>query len=146
MASGVASGPPIAILRWMPYRALFVDDQEVILAAMRKFFTSFGYEVDCAMELEQARMLLESRKYSLVVTDLRLTSAHGNEGLEVVKKVRSVSPETAVIMLTAYGSPEIVVEAARQGVDVLLHKPQPLKELVRVAQELLDARKIEPRT
>jgi DNA-binding NtrC family response regulator len=127
----------------MPYRALFVDDQEVILVAMRKFFTLRGYEVDCATELEQARMFLDSHKYALVITDLRLTSAQGAEGLEVVKKVRSVSPEAGVIMLTAYGSPEMVIEAARQGVDILLHKPQPLKEIVRVAQELLEARKSE---
>jgi len=127
----------------MPYRALFVDDQEVILVAMRKFFTSRGFEVDCATELEQARRFLDSHKYELVITDLRLTSAQAAEGLEVVKKVRSVSPDAGVIMLTAYGSPEIVIEAARQGVDILLHKPQPLKEIVRVAQELLDARKSE---
>ncbi len=111
--------------------------------AMRKFFTLRGYEVDCATELEQARMFLDSHKYALVITDLRLTSAQGAEGLEVVKKVRSVSPEAGVIMLTAYGSPEMVIEAARQGVDILLHKPQPLKEIVRVAQELLEARKSE---
>jgi len=121
----------------MPHRILFIDDQEVILFAMREYFTTLGYEVDCASELEEAEILIGQHAYALVVADLRLTGSSGTEGLEIVKTVRAYRPDTRVIMLTAYGSPEIEAEARRRGVDAFLHKPKPLAEVAQLASQLL---------
>lgn len=124
----------------MPPSVLFVEDQEIILFAMREYFTSLGYEVDCAHDLEQAVTFIEQRAYSLVVADLRLTGSRSTEGLEIMRTVRAKSPQTRMIMLTAYGSPEVEAEAKRCGVDVFLHKPKPLAEVARLAGELLKGR------
>jgi DNA-binding response OmpR family regulator len=107
-------------------RLLLVDDEEQTLLAMERYFTTQGFNVDCAQDLEQAEKLIDSVRYSLVLTDLRLTGTHGVEGLEVVSHVRRGSPDTKVIILTAYGTPEVEAEARRRGADDFVYKSGPL--------------------
>ncbi|MBZ5541930.1 MAG: response regulator [Acidobacteriia bacterium] len=121
-----------------------MDDQDVILFAMREYFTLLGYEVECTNELEQAVTLIGQRTYSLVIADLRLTGSRGAEGLEIVRALRGKSPSARVIMLTAYGSPEVEAEAKRCGVDAFLHKPQPLADVARLAERLLKGLRVFP--
>jgi two-component system response regulator (stage 0 sporulation protein F) len=121
----------------MPPPILIVDDEETILFAMREYFTTFGYGVDCARELEEAKALLAQTSYAVVIADLRLTGSHGTEGLELVEYVRQRQPLTRVILLTAYGSPEIEREARQRGVDAFLQKRMSLPEVAQVVAELL---------
>jgi two-component system OmpR family response regulator len=114
-----------------------VDDEEPILFAMQEYFGAFGYQVDCARELEEAEALLTTVEYALVVADLRLTGIYGVEGLELVGYVRQRCPRTRVVLLTAYGSPEIESEARRLGVDAFIYKPKPLPELAQIVFALL---------
>jgi DNA-binding response OmpR family regulator len=113
-------------------RILVVDDESAILFAMDEYFSARGYEVDCARGLEEAGARLQASRYEAVIADLRLTGSGGTEGLEVVERVRSHHPSTRVIILTAFGSPEVEREARRRGADAFLHKPVPLPELARV--------------
>lgn len=117
-----------------------MDDEEPILFAMREYFTTKGYSVDCARETAEAEALLaEHEDYSLAILDLRLTGTHGAEGLDVIELVRAQSPRTRIILLTAYGSREIEAEARRRGADAFLHKPKPLSEVARIASGLMAA-------
>lgn len=111
---------------------LVVDDERAILLAIKSYFSHHGYSVDCAQELEEAEALMANLHYDVVIADLRLTGFHGTEGLEIVRSVRERYPRTRVILLTAYGSPEIEDAAARYGVSSFLQKPQPLAELAQV--------------
>jgi two-component system response regulator (stage 0 sporulation protein F) len=118
-------------------RLLIVDDEEPILIAMQEYFRTFGYEVDCARELEEAEALLTKFSYAVVVADLRLTGIYGVEGLELVGYIRQRCPYTRMILLTAYGTPEIEKEARRLGVDAFLYKPKPLPEIAQIVFALL---------
>jgi DNA-binding response OmpR family regulator len=111
-------------------RLLLVEDEEQTLLAMQRYFTTKGFNVDCAQDLEQAEALIEAGHYSLVLTDLRLTGTHGVEGLEIVSHVRRQSPGTKVIILTAYGTPEVEAEARRRGADDFLYKSGPLSAVM----------------
>ena len=117
---------------------LIVDDEEPILFAMREYFESAGFEVDCAARLEEAESLLASRHHSALIADLRLTTAGRSEGLALVAHARAASPLTRIVLLTAYGSPDIEREARRLGVGAFLHKPQPLAEIARIVRGLID--------
>jgi len=121
----------------MAQRLLLIDDEEPILFALREYFTAYGYEVDCAREMEEAEALLANVPYAAVIADLRLTGSHGAEGLEIIGYVRERCPWTRIILLTAYGSPEVEAEARRRGVDSFLHKPKPLPEVAQIVYALV---------
>jgi DNA-binding NtrC family response regulator len=121
----------------MPHRILVLDDEEAILYALREYFSAFGYTVSCARELQDAKALLSSESFDLVIADLRLSGTQGAEGLELVGLVRRERPSTRTVLLTAYGSAEVEAEAQRCGVDAFLHKPKPLPELARIVRDLI---------
>jgi two-component system response regulator HydG len=110
----------------MSLKLLIVEDEAAILSALEQFFGSQGYEVDGVGEQAAAEALLASRRYDAVLADLRLGGSDSTEGLDIVSFVRQRCPETKVLVLTAYGSPEIEQEAWRRGVHAFLHKPLPL--------------------
>jgi DNA-binding response OmpR family regulator len=118
-------------------RFLVVDDEETIRFALARYFTRLGFEVDCASELEEAEALVANTRYDLVIADLSLTGGGSGEGLEILRFLRANCPSTHVILLTAYGTPVAEREAMRRGAEVVLHKPQPLEELARIANRLL---------
>jgi DNA-binding response OmpR family regulator len=109
---------------------LLVEDEEQTLLAMQTYFTTQGFDVDCAQDQAQAEALIAASRYSMVLTDLRLTGTRGVEGLEIVSHVRRESPDTKVIILTAYGSPEVEAEARRRGADDFLYKSGPLSAVM----------------
>ena len=119
----------------MADRMLIIDDDEQLVDAYRDYLSESGYEVDCAQELEEAQTLLAHFPYSVVITDLRLSKlAFG--GLDVIKHVRESSAQTSIIVLTAYGWPELKAEASASGADAFLRKPTRLKELRKTVVEL----------
>lgn len=121
-------------------RILIVDDEELIVLAMRRYFQGLGYEVDSAHELEEAQALLATRTYDLVIADLRLTGIGGVEGLQIVADVHQRSANTRIILLSAFGTPEIERESYNRGADAFLHKPKAMMEIASVAMNLLDGR------
>lgn len=121
-------------------RILIVDDEELIVIAMRKYFEGLGYVVDAAHELEEAQALLANRPYDLVIADLRLTGIGGVEGLQIVSDIHQRSGTTRVILLSAYGTPEIERESYNRGADAFLHKPKAMMEIASVAMNLLEQR------
>lgn len=123
----------------MADKVLIIDDDEQLVDAYRDYLSERGYEVDCAQELEEAQTLLAHFSYSVVITDLRLSKlAFG--GLDLVKHVRESSLQTRIIVLTAYGWPELKAEASASGADAFLRKPMRLNELGKTVVQLAGAR------
>jgi diguanylate cyclase (GGDEF)-like protein len=83
-------------------RLLYVDDDRLIRMAFFIQFKRLGYEVDLAASAGEALQLVESRRYPVVVTDLRMPEMGG---LELIDRFRVVSPETAFVVVT--GLPEL---------------------------------------
>ncbi|MGN6185423.1 MAG: response regulator [Thermoanaerobaculia bacterium] len=121
-------------------RILIVDDEELIVMTMRKYFEGLGYAVDAAHELEEAQALLANYSYDLVIADLRLTGIGGVEGLQIVADVHQRCPNTRVMLLSAFGTPEIERESFNRGADVFLQKPKAMMEIATVARTLLEHR------
>ncbi len=123
-----------------PERILIVDDEDLIVLAMRRYFEGLGYSVDSAFELEEAQALLATYRYDLVIADLRLTGIGGVEGLQIVSDVHKRCTDTRVILLSAFGTPEIERESYNRGADAFLHKPKSMMEIANVAVNLLEQR------
>jgi DNA-binding NtrC family response regulator len=118
-------------------RLLIIEDEAAILTALKMYFEGSGFAVDAASERGAAEALISAHHYAVVIADLRLTDSFGTEGLEIITFVRQHSPGTKVILLTAYGSPELEGEAWRRGVHAFLHKPQPLSAIAAVVSSLM---------
>ncbi len=118
-------------------RVLVVDDDRLVLNAVQQYLSAYEFDVDTASEREEAEALLTTKAYSLLIADLRLTGVHGREGLELVRVARERCPLARIIVLTAFGTPELELEVLRNGSDMLLEKPLPLSDLLTAARKLL---------
>jgi DNA-binding NtrC family response regulator len=99
---------------------LVVDDERAIGIAIQRLLTGRGYEVETALAAEEAIAKLGRGAYQLVITDLNLKKT---SGMDLLRWVKEHTPETAVIMITAYGSEKIAVEAMKLGAVDYLPKP-----------------------
>lgn len=122
----------------MKANILIVEDEETIAFAMKSYLTVCGYKVECARELEEAEAMLSSFNYDLVIADLRLSGIGNEDGLEVLNFLRAYCPETRSILLTAYKTPKLEIEAKQRGANVVLAKPQPLARLEQEIDALLE--------
>lgn len=114
------------------YRMLIVEDEESIRFAMSDYFKVHGYLVDCAQSVEEAKALLDTGPYSVVIADLRLTGMGQLGGIEVVRTVRALHPCTPTIVLSAYCSPEVEAEVMQHGAGAFVRKPKPLPDLAQI--------------
>lgn len=121
---------------------LVVDDEESICFSMSDYFSRHGYKVDTAREMEEAEGLIRETEYKVIIQDLRLGLTRRPDGIEIIKLVHKRNPETRIVVLTSYGSPEAEAEARRAGADAFLRKPKPLSQVAQVVQGLIES----PRT
>ncbi len=99
---------------------LVVDDEVAVNNNIRKILSKKGYQVDQAVNKEEALEQIEAKNYSLVLLDLRIP---GVKGLELLEAIVDKNPDAKVIMITGYASIETAVEAARIGAIDYLPKP-----------------------
>ena len=125
-----------------PRNLLVVDDEESICFSMSEYFSQHGFKVDTAREKEEAEGLIKETEYRVIIQDLRLGIARRSEGIEIIKLVHERNPNTRIVVLTAYGSPEAEEEARNAGADAFLRKPKPLSQVAQVVQGLIES----PRT
>jgi DNA-binding response OmpR family regulator len=117
-------------------RILMVDDKVTLCFAMREYFNLYGYQVDCAHNVDEATARLNASSYEVMIADLDLCGTHDLDGFKVIKMAREQFPETRIIVLTAYGSAEVESAARDLGVNAFLLKPSPLSEVARIVFEL----------
>ena len=118
----------------MKQAILVVDDERAICIAISRLLRARGYEVDTAPSAEDAVEKLEQSVFHLVITDLSMGKMSGMDLLEWTKQH---SPDTAVIMITAYGSEKTAVEAMKLGASDYVPKPFDNDELeLKVARVL----------
>ena len=123
----------------VPRKLLVVDDEESICFSMSEYFSQQGYKVDTAREMEEAEGLLKKTEYKVIIQDLRLGAARHPDGIEIIKMVHQRNPDTRIVVLTSYGSPEAEAEARRAGADAFLRKPKPLSQVAQVVQGLIES-------
>jgi DNA-binding response OmpR family regulator len=122
----------------LPYRLLVIDDDENALCGMGELLREAGHDVTTTPSYEEARQLLSVGSYDLLITDVRLGSFNG---LHLVMKIRTESPETAIIIMTAYDNSLMELEARRYNA-ALVRKPiKPAEFLEAVAHSLSGVRR-----
>jgi len=118
---------------------LVVDDEPNVLVTLRAILQEDGYSVDTAADGEAAIDAIRSRKYDLVLTDLKLP---GIDGLGVLAEVQKSSPQTVTIMMTGYGSVNSAIEAVHLGAYEYLLKPMEVPELKQAVRRSLERKRL----
>jgi DNA-binding NtrC family response regulator len=103
-----------------PKSILVVDDEATVREFLAEILGEAGHRVVCVERGEEALERLKEEHFDLVLTDMRLP---GIDGLKVLEGVREGAPETAVVVITAYGSISGAVQAMKQGAFDYLSKP-----------------------
>jgi len=111
----------------MSHRVLVVDDEKGIRRAVAAELEDQGYDVAQAASGSEALIRFRETPAHLVVTDLKM---EGVDGLELLREVKRLRPETEVLMMTAHGSVETAVAALQAGAYDYLGKPFDLDDLV----------------
>jgi two-component system response regulator FlrC len=104
----------------MQEEVLVVDDEPQMLIAIHETLRRQGYSITTAGSAREALCRLKERYYHLVLTDVRMPEM---SGLDLLKKVKASTPQTPVVLLTAYGTVQNAVDAMKQGAFDYLLKP-----------------------
>lgn len=117
-------------------RILIVDDEPTILLSLSYCLKTDGVEVITSSKIEAAEEALSRYFFDLVIADIRMSGMYGIEGLELLSYVKKISPETEVIIMTAYGSEEIREEAVKRGAFYYYDKPVNIEHLLNKVREI----------
>jgi len=117
---------------------LVVDDEESMQCALSEALSRIGHQVDCVSNGYDALKKVASSSFKLVITDVRMPKM---SGLEVLQEIKKVSPQTPVIVITAYGVIHDAVEAMKRGASDYILKPFSFEALsASVKRALMDGR------
>lgn len=106
-------------------RVLIADDQKDVVEALRLLLKGEGYVTETFSHPNALTEALRARTADAVLMDLNYTrdTTSGDEGLDAVARIRSFDPHTPIIVMTAWGTIELVVEAMRRGAQDFVEKP-----------------------
>jgi DNA-binding NtrC family response regulator len=116
---------------------LLIDDEELIRATLAEFLAGEGFPVTACASGEEALEKAASQRFDLALCDVQLP---GIDGLEVLDRLQQLSPETFVLLITAYATVESAVEAFKRGAQDYLMKPILLDEVLGKIRRLLAQR------
>ncbi|HEV2177256.1 MAG TPA: sigma-54 dependent transcriptional regulator [Terriglobia bacterium] len=119
---------------------LIIDDEQEIRESLQELLTVDGYTLDSAPNAEAGLKKVEDRLYDLVLLDINLP---GRNGLDVLKLIKRDSPDTAVIMITAYDSSQVAFQASREGADSYITKPWDNDKLLVEIRNSLDKSRLQ---
>lgn len=120
-------------------KILVVDDDPATLRLCQRILERHGFEVNIAASAREALRLAEESAYDLLITDIRMPIM---DGFELASRFRQIHSDSAVILITGFGSVETSIQALRKGVDGLLVKPfESSKELIETVNHVLENRR-----
>lgn len=120
-------------------KILVVDDEQSLREVLSIMLKRTGYAVTSVADGEEAVELLNKEIFDLVITDLRMPKG---DGMEVLKAAKSASPETVVLVITAFATADSAVEAMKQGAYDYLTKPFQIDEVQLIIRNALEKRRL----
>ncbi len=117
---------------------LVVDDEKSMREFLEIMLTQEGYHVTLAENGENACEILGKKKFDLVITDIRMKDI---DGIGVLKKAKSVNPDTVVVLISAFATAETAVEAMREGAYDYIPKPFKVREFKKIVKQAVSSPK-----
>lgn len=120
-------------------KILIVEDESSMNEILRILLITEGYDVTSALDGKDGMDYLENDIFDLVITDIKMP---GIDGFGVLRRVNEISPDTLVIMITAFGTTEDAIEAMKLGAYDYIHKPFKIDEIRIVINKALEKKRL----
>jgi CheY-like chemotaxis protein len=117
---------------------LIVDDEKNIRLTLSRSLEVLGVETDSAEDGKEALVKLREKEFGVILLDIRMP---GVDGMEVLRQVRESKPDIRIIIITAYGTIELAVEAMKLGAVDFIPKPFVPEEIREMVARVLDSEK-----
>lgn len=121
-------------------KILIVDDEKSIRDFLEIMLKKEGYRLASASSGEEALKLVNQINYDLVISDVRMK---GMSGVELLKSIKEITPETVVLMVTAYASVDTAIDAMKAGAYDYIAKPFKIEEVKHIIKNALDRKRLE---
>ncbi|HLP26002.1 MAG TPA: sigma-54 dependent transcriptional regulator [Acidobacteriota bacterium] len=123
-----------------PHRILVADDQPDVLEALRLLLKAEGYLIDTAKSPGSVMKAVEQRDYALALIDLNYArdTTSGQEGLDLLAKLQQADSTLPVVVMTAWASVEVAVEAMRRGAKDFVTKPWDNPRLIAIVKNQIE--------
>lgn len=112
---------------------LVVDDEQSICLLLQDVLTQFGHHVITCQDGAAAVQIATERSFDLAFMDIRMP---GMGGLEALKKLHEIHPDTTYVMITGYAATDVMEETLRSGASACLCKPFSLSQVMKVLQQV----------
>lgn len=120
-------------------KILVIEDEKNMREILKILLEGEGYEVSAATDGVEGLGWINREIFDLIITDIKMP---GVDGFQVLRKAQEISPETLVIMITAFGTTESAIESLKLGAYDYLHKPFKIDEIRLVVKNALEKRKL----
>lgn len=115
-------------------RILVLDDEPIVCKRLKPAFQKAGYEVEAFTDSVQAMSRVEQEHFDAVITDLKM---EGVDGMHFLTRVKEVSPDTAVVVITGFATLETAKESFRKGAFDFVAKPFKLSDILETVRRVL---------
>ena len=131
-----------------PYKLLIADDQPHILEALRLLLKPEGYQLEMVRMPALVLEALAHESFDGVLIDLNYTrdTTSGQEGLELVTRVKEIDAQLPVVVMTAWGNIDLAVEAMRRGAGDFIQKPWENARLLSILRNQMELHRSQKRT
>ncbi len=115
-------------------RVLIGDDQPDVLEALRLLLKGEGFQIETVTSPQRLLSALESREFDVILIDLNYTrdTTSGQEGLELLTRIQAIDSTLPVVVMTAWGTVDLAVEAMRRGARDFIQKPWEIERLLSI--------------
>ncbi|MCJ7593256.1 MAG: sigma-54 dependent transcriptional regulator [Desulfobacterales bacterium] len=117
---------------------LVVDDERSMREFLEILLTKEGYQVFLAGTGEEACEMLEDRIFDVLITDIKMKDV---DGIDVLKKAKTINPDSIVIIISAFATAETAVEAMKEGAYDYIPKPFKVKEFKKIVKDALQSKR-----
>ncbi|MEW6054516.1 MAG: sigma-54 dependent transcriptional regulator [Nitrospirota bacterium] len=120
-------------------KILIVEDEKSMREVLKILLEGENYDVVSASDGQEGLSIIDRDIFDLVITDMKMPKA---DGFTVLKKVKEISPDTIVIMITAFGTTELAIDAMKLGAYDYISKPFNIDEIRLIVKKAMEKKRL----